>query len=383
MTPTYRCGAWLVVLDGQTLVAVLPTAELAARELLDRLWPAVVSGADLTGLLEALLADGWARAPHFVVLERREDQQVTVVVRGPARVSATAAGHAVELTGDGVLTWAEQRVDAVHEVHLPTQGEALDGPSLPLRSGAVMASTVRWAAQVGHGAPDEPAHDDVDAAPPLAPPPALAEPARTAPVSLPQDQEQGQAAAPGPWDHLFEPTDHRTLPPPADEAAADPAAGPGSGSDPDHDQMTVTAAGVAALHQRLGAAAMAEQETQGTMPPVRPWVLRLSDGQEVAVRGRVLVGREPRADRVPGTDVPHLVPVDSPTGDVSRTHVELRVDERGALLARDLHSTNGTFVLVGQAPPTALPAGTSAVVPVGAVLDIGDGVTITAVQEDL
>jgi pSer/pThr/pTyr-binding forkhead associated (FHA) protein len=105
----------------------------------------------------------------------------------------------------------------------------------------------------------------------------------------------------------------------------------------------------------------------------------VSTGAVVTLDKSVIVGRTPRASRVTG-EMPHLVTVPSPTQDISRSHVELRV-EGSAVVAIDLNTTNGTLVRRDGAEPVRLHPGEPHVLLNGDVIDIGDGVTITL--EDL
>jgi pSer/pThr/pTyr-binding forkhead associated (FHA) protein len=89
----------------------------------------------------------------------------------------------------------------------------------------------------------------------------------------------------------------------------------------------------------------------------------------------VVIGRRPRSTRVSGTDLPHLVAVDSPQQDISRSHVELRV-EGESIVATDLRTTNGTTLLRAGSEPMRLHPGEGSVVVPGDVLDLGDGITV-------
>jgi len=79
----------------------------------------------------------------------------------------------------------------------------------------------------------------------------------------------------------------------------------------------------------------------------------VSNGVVVTLDKSVIVGRTPRASRVTG-EMPHLVTVPSPTQDISRSHVELRV-EGTAVVAVDLNTTNGTLVKRKGAPQRRRP----------------------------
>lgn len=104
-----------------------------------------------------------------------------------------------------------------------------------------------------------------------------------------------------------------------------------------------------------------------------------STGTVVTLDKNVIVGRAPKASRVTG-DMPHLVTVPSPSQDISRSHVELRM-EGAAVVAVDLNTTNGTLVRRQGAEPVRLHPGEPHVLLNGDVLDLGDNVTVT--MEDL
>ena len=107
----------------------------------------------------------------------------------------------------------------------------------------------------------------------------------------------------------------------------------------------------------------------------RPSLGRLvsSEGTTIELTGPVIVGREPRAARFQGTEIPQLVQL--PHAHVSANHVEFRVDG-WQVLAVDLRSTNGTFLRRPGAAPVRM---TSTPVPVSAgdQIDLGHGVLLT------
>lgn len=107
-------------------------------------------------------------------------------------------------------------------------------------------------------------------------------------------------------------------------------------------------------------------------PPPAPLRLRLADGAIVPVDGPVVLGRAPRAPRVPAGPEPRLVALPSPLRELSGSHAELRPAGRSVLVT-DLRSTNGTVVTVPGAAPRTLAAGESAVVPPGSLVDLGEG----------
>lgn len=144
----------------------------------------------------------------------------------------------------------------------------------------------------------------------------------------------------------------------------------------DHDGATISAAQARAL--RGGGSIDADSVPPPLAPPraPAPGRIRLSTGQELLLDRTVVIGRRPRSTRVSGTDLPHLVAVDSPQQDISRSHLEVRA-EGDAILATDLHTTNGTTLLRAGADPVRLHPGEQTVVVAGDLLDLGDGVTVT------
>lgn len=144
----------------------------------------------------------------------------------------------------------------------------------------------------------------------------------------------------------------------------------------DHDGATISVAEARALRGDRG------DTTPPPLAPPRapaPGRIRLSTGEVVALDRTVVIGRRPRSTRVTGTDLPRLVPVDSPLHDISRSHLELRV-EGDAIIATDLQTTNGTMLLRRATAPTRLHPGEPTVVVPGDVLDLGDGVRV-AIEE--
>ncbi|MEO5535167.1 MAG: FHA domain-containing protein [Pseudolysinimonas sp.] len=106
-----------------------------------------------------------------------------------------------------------------------------------------------------------------------------------------------------------------------------------------------------------------------------PYRIVLPDGTEVAVVGRVYVGRKPSAPRIHVGPEPTLISLPSPSKELSSTHLELRI-VGGALVASDMRSTNGTIVQFPGAAPRTLIRGESAVVPVGTRIDLGEGAVL-------
>lgn len=102
----------------------------------------------------------------------------------------------------------------------------------------------------------------------------------------------------------------------------------------------------------------------------------VSTGDEAVLDRTVIIGRRPRATRVSGNEMPHLLAVPSPLQDISRSHVEIRV-EGSHILARDLDTTNGTILRRADDAPIRLHPGEATMIANQDVLDLGEGITVT------
>ena len=98
---------------------------------------------------------------------------------------------------------------------------------------------------------------------------------------------------------------------------------------------------------------------------------RIGSSATVLLDAIAYIGRRPSAPRVVRGGLPRLVRVQSPTKEVSSTHLELR-QSGSAVVVQDLGSTNGTRVAVPGHPARTLRPGESLVVTVGTLIDIGD-----------
>lgn len=115
---------------------------------------------------------------------------------------------------------------------------------------------------------------------------------------------------------------------------------------------------------------------QGPRLVSRPLLARLRGphGDTVDLDRPVRIGRAPSPD---GAADQRLMTVMSPSQDISRTHLEIAPDG-WQVVVTDLHSTNGTLLVSsdGGMGPHPLGPGEPIVLELGAVLELGDGVTI-------
>ena len=103
-------------------------------------------------------------------------------------------------------------------------------------------------------------------------------------------------------------------------------------------------------------------------------------GERVPLGRGAVFGRRPRSSRMQGVKVPHLVTLESPGEDISRSHLEIRLED-WSVLAVDLGSTNGTLLLREGREPMRLRAGVATIVEFGDRLDLGGEVQITVEEQ--
>jgi len=104
--------------------------------------------------------------------------------------------------------------------------------------------------------------------------------------------------------------------------------------------------------------------------------VEVSSGQRFVLDRSAVIGRRPRASRVSRQDVPQLITVPSPQQDISRSHLELRL-EGWHVVAIDLGATNGTTLHRVGYEPVRLRPREGMVLHDGDHLDLGDDVHLT------
>ena len=98
-------------------------------------------------------------------------------------------------------------------------------------------------------------------------------------------------------------------------------------------------------------------------------VLRLSDGEVIQLDRGVILGRAPGIPEGNDRDRPHHVKLPSPDNDISRKHVEVRLDGWQVTVV-DLNSRNGTIVTPPDGVPETLAPGGSRVIEPGSVVSL-------------
>jgi hypothetical protein len=377
-TRSYRSGEWFGIFGERALV-LLPPSEKAR---VAALWELVDDGAGFDEVLDALIATGLRALPAFVLVSEAGDQ-TRAVVRGPARVVLTAGEETVELDGTGASTWVERSLAGVTRMHA-VLGEEVEAGGHTVVAGLVRvgrvdeppyappepvteAPTGEWATDEQYAAvPAEPSaptgpEPSVPPMPPVPPVPSMPPVPSAPPVPPAAEAPEGEPVP-----------DTESVPVP-EPWAPPPVAAP----DNDHDGMTRTGGWDAEELARQQPGIPGQPPAPGVTRPVAR--LLFSSGEDVEVDRPVLVGRAPEARRFTSTEQPRLVTVPSPHQEISSTHLEVRPGagaDHGSAVVTDLGSTNGTVIVQPGLPPEDLQPGIAVQLIPGAVIDLGDGVTI-------
>ncbi|MEN0084321.1 MAG: FHA domain-containing protein [Leifsonia sp.] len=416
-------GEWAVVAGGGRALLVAETDTARLRDLL----AAVRAGFAET--LDALVAHGLSRTPSFALIDVSAETAL-LAVRGTGLASVSEGGRERVVAATGVSSWVELQLPGVESA---TLGPAATGATLPLTEGVVRGSTLSWTAAVTAedvgatvAAPPKRERDTgpVEAVPAVVPEPEeivagpAVEPFADAPLPEPgtdsePEPEPEPAAEPDPhtrvpeatiadvpdaapaveaepagYDHLFGATMVRSVeeaavrPAEADEEAAPSRIDlPGfitdsfpSGADRlvgDHDGLTVMSGD---LPDRP--AFEPDASDAGPAPAPQTFAVLLSDGRREALSAPVVVGRAPSVTAVPSLRGARPVTLTSAEDDISRSHVAVAV-EGDSVVVTDLHSRNGTMIVLPGKSPQKLRSGEPTTVVLGTVIDLGSGATLT------
>lgn len=421
MTHRYTAASdgWLAFITPARQLFVGGTPDAA---LVDRLWTRVRDERGPAGVLETLTADGLFSTPPFAFVEQ-SDGGVDVIVRGGAVVRAGAE----QVSGSGATTWMERRLPG------GSVGVTLGGSGsleLPIEAGVVRAAAFATGSAVpGAGAAP------VVAAPapaPAAPAPAAAPAPGAAPASVPEtalasepasgyvevptdvtiplaqfiaeeeararvseetvaelpetpapasgEEEPSAPSEPGQsgdgYDYLFGETVYHSVQDAAVRAPEvdDESGGPTVSAEPvaegDHDGSTVLASSIT----RTGRPR--RPRAQAAAAPAAPSVVVvLPGGAREVLDEPIVLGRSPSVSGVPAGQLPRLVTLSSGDQDISRSHVRVAL-EGGTVVVTDLHSRNGTSIVLPSGETQKLRGGEPTPVIVGTVIDLGGGVEL-------
>jgi pSer/pThr/pTyr-binding forkhead associated (FHA) protein len=107
-----------------------------------------------------------------------------------------------------------------------------------------------------------------------------------------------------------------------------------------------------------------------------PVLVVSTTGARESLSQPILVGRSPSVSKVSAGQIPKLITITGNDQDISRNHVQFAV-EGGTVVVTDLHSKNGTSIVLPGKDPQKLRAGEPTAVIVGTVIDLGSGITLT------
>ena len=425
-------GHWLVAAaDGRLLAVRTPDEESTV----ERAWASVTL--PIQSVLDELTSGGLSSTPPFALVEYSGEFETGTatahcIVRGDAKIEAVANGESVEIDGASATTWAERTLEGVQSLELIFGSGTTAPATLPLANGVAWVDRVTLARGASVVAPVAAAVPAAASAPvPVAvakpviarvptpvPAPVAEAPAHVAPpvtpILAPRSSEvedatiaeftvsssRGTPAADSPagtpvtsdtpetadapdfgYDSLFEETMVRSIEDAAvrpeeegDEHAPAEAGPAADGSKGDHDGMTMMSSDFAALRaaRKKGKGANAVSVSTPSAPAYR---LEIAGGGSEPLSSTVLVGRAPSVSKISGGQIPRLVTLTG-SEDISRNHAQFSV-EGDTVVVTDLHSRNGTSIILPGRSPQLLRAGEPTSVLVDTVVDLGGGVTLT------
>ena len=280
-------------------------------------WALVDGGAGFDEVLDALITDGLRELSGFALVSTR-DGDARVVIRGAVTTVLGTPEGDVRVEGATAATWVEREVRGVDGFRVEVDDEWTEPTGDEDEAELTVRDGIARASGVREAAVGEPV------------------PAQSVAVPEPEP-DLGPEPEPGP-----EP-----------EAPASPP----------EDLVT---------------------ERVPVQPPGDGVVARLvvSTGETVDVDRSVVLGRAPDPAASDDPD-PRLVALPSPSREISGTHLEIRPgtgEHLGSAVVTDLGSTNGSVVVQPGADPEELPAHVAVRLRPGAVIDLGDGVTLEVVE---
>jgi hypothetical protein len=366
VTRSYRPGDWFGIF-GERATVLLPPSQKAR---VARIWALVDDGAGFDEVLDALIADGLRELPGFVLVSESGDE-TKVVIRGAAHAEFVTDDDIVTVEGSSATTWAERSLAGVRAMRIDVPGEIAGdsggdggGGDLVIRDGLVRVARTDRPAYTADRAGSPEVVEAADQAPDVS---VMDETGQQTPGDdVDRPTEDPAAASPPP---IVAPA----WGPPADTGPQPSVSDPGS---PGHDGLTQAGNWSAGDFARPGIPGQPPAPSVLAAPVAR---LTFSTGEVVEVDRTVVVGRAPEARRFTSTEQPRLVTVPSQHQEISSTHLEVRPGagaDHGSAVVTDLGSTNGTVLQQPGLPPEDLQPGVAVQLIPGAIIDLGDGVTI-------
>jgi hypothetical protein len=411
--PCYLPGTWFAVVSPQAAVLI---DDSVSSSRLQAVWDTCNGNPSLDELIEVVTGGRFVGAPCFGIA-LADDTGLRVVVRaGVTAMVGESIGAARPVIGANANTWVEETLNEPQSIRLFRDDAQSPVLTLPVTGGIVFADEITWtpsaevvaAAATAAGAMPAGNPPTGPAAPiQVAPSVPLAPVLRLAPA-VPKSPTAPSPTAPPPVPTRARPATPLTParpPTPVTRAedsewsvwALDEAGGLGSGADgvddvvepvemprrvtvdPGHDPLPLLPEAQPESpfeppSPSVESAPLVESAQAGRLlGDAAVGYLHFSTGQMVPVDRRVIVGRAPSVDRVERADSARAVKIDNQDGDISRNHVEVRL-EGGQVLVVDLGSSNGTVVTIpGRVPQQLAPQEPFLLVP-GSVVALSDEV---------
>ncbi len=368
---SYRPGAWFAI-AGERALVVLPPTEKAR---VGGIWELLDEGAGFDVTLDALIAGGLRDLPGFVLVSTDEGR-TDVVIRGEARATFVVGAEEILVEGSAATTWVEKSLEGVEQITIVVEPDAEVETSYAVDAGVFRVSRFEQVPSASdRAAPVRSLHvvADPDAAPGVG----------DARVGDPTVDDSGVS---------------EVVPlQPAAEAEAEAEAGPDLATEvevpvasPNPPAWTPAPPGpilppMPGDAADAGAAGASASQSAGASPEWAPGSVRLeiSSGESVEVDRVTIIGRAPETKTFPDLDSPRLVRVPSAHYEISSAHLEIRPadgGDAGVAVVTDLGSTNGTVVVLPGFGPRDLAPGEPLPLTPGALIDIGDGITIQVVR---
>ena len=386
MTHRYTAAAdgWLAFITPARQLFVGTALDAAV---IDKLWARMRDERGPAGILEALTANGLFSTPPFAFVEAA-DGSVNVIVRGDAVVRAGAE----QVSGAGAATWIERRLPGGSvgvtltgsgSVELPIEAGVVRAAAFATGSGSVAVAPVAASAAAPVAPASAPPVGEPEGGAVSAPAPApVTEPVSEETVSSVDEVGLPPAANPasdpepstGGYDYLFGDTMYRSV----QDAAVRPEEPAEEGTEVsvdtadegDHDGSTVLASSI--TRTRGGRRPRGDAPAPPAPPAV---VVVLPNGTREPLDQAIVVGRSPSVSNVPAGQLPRLVTVTGGDQDISRSHVRFAL-EGGTVVVTDLHSRNGTTIVLPGGETQKLRGGEPTPVIVGTSVDLGGGIEL-------
>ncbi|WP_181038418.1 FHA domain-containing protein [Arthrobacter sp. ZGTC131] len=213
-------------------------------------------------------------------------------------------------------------------------------------------------------------------------------PAQLQPVQIEPERPGSPSSSPSPSPSFVPDGDHdgqtilkSDLAPASAQPASAPASGPVPGAGPLGAGPLVLARVCARGHANPPTSAQCPScgsplpDVAVQVPRPRLGRLRLSTGELIDLDESLVIGRQPSVSRVQGGVMPRLIQVASPGGDISRSHVEVRLEGWHVMLC-DLKATNGTVLVREGQQPRRLAQNEMAIVLDGDIAELGDDISL-------